>query len=209
MNIISNTCLGGYIYKNLLNEEYKNPFIWTLFENPNDYIDLIKNWKSVNFDNFELTKKGKELKNNFQIIIDEKYPVSYVHVFFDKNENKTKFYEWMPRIVGENIYTSKPWEYIVEKYISRLERMKKENKTIFFYSDSNLDCSKLKELPQIFMENKFNGIIFTYDKTIKSNKFTKVFYTSKDDSPTKICKLYQKEILEFINENRNNNDQLD
>lgn len=197
MNIVSNNCLGGYIYQNLLHEEYKNPFIWTLFENPDDYIEIIRNWNNVNFDNFEITKKGKEFKNNFQIIIDEKYPLSFIHIFFDAQRNTIEKFEHTPRIVGENILTPKPWEYIVEKYTQRLARMKNENDTIFLYFEPNLKCSKLEELPIIFQHNKFRGIIFTDNATIKENEYTKVFPALGLDLPSKICNHYKKELLEL------------
>lgn len=197
MNIISNNCLGGYIYQNLLKEEYKNPFIWTLFENPVEYIELIKNWNNVNFDNFELIKKGEEFKNNFQIMIDQKYTLSFIHVFFDKDRNNTEKFEHTARIVGENIFSPEPWKYIVDKYTQRLSRMKQEKNMIFLYFEPNLKCSKLHELPLILQQNKFKGIIFTDDKNIKKNDYATVLPAFGLDLPSKICKHYSKELLEI------------
>lgn len=197
MNLISNNCLGGYIYQNLIKQEYKNPFIWTLFENPDEYIELIRNWNNTNFNNYELTKRGEGLKNNFQILIDDKYTLSFIHVFFDPVKNNEEKFEHTPRIVGENIYSSKPWEYIVKTYQKRLDRMKKENYTVFLYFEPNLKCSKLQELPSILEANKFKGIIFTDDKRIKGNKYVKVYPTLGLDLPSKICNHYAKELLEI------------
>ena len=40
MFIISNNCLGGYIYRDILEKEYCSPFIWTLFDT-NVFIDFV------------------------------------------------------------------------------------------------------------------------------------------------------------------------
>jgi uncharacterized protein (DUF1919 family) len=55
MNIISNNCFGGYIYKNVLKEQYSTPFIWNRIYN-NDLITLLKNFNKINFNNIELKK---------------------------------------------------------------------------------------------------------------------------------------------------------
>ena len=41
MNIITNNCLGGHIYRDVLKTEYQNPFIWCFLE---PYFDFIKEY---------------------------------------------------------------------------------------------------------------------------------------------------------------------
>ena len=195
MNIISNNCLGGYIYRNILQDSYKNPFIWTLFENPSEYIDLIENWNNVDFDDFIMTRKGKGLKNNFQILIDSKYTVSFIHIFFDPVKDNTQYFENTPRIVGENIFTPKPWEYITEKYVQRLDRMKKETNTVFFYFEPNISCSDLIRLPSVLATNKFRGVIFTDNSKVVGNSYATVLPALGLDLPSKICNHYRQEIF--------------
>lgn len=122
MNIISQNCLAGNIYKNHLKSEFENPFIWTVIDF-NSMLYLIQNWNSINFKNYELVKD----KNwNFSIIIDEKIKIQYVHYKFNpacKNLMKDK--------IG-NIYYCKIWEYIVHKYEERMNRMLAKNEEPIF-----------------------------------------------------------------------------
>lgn len=194
MNIISNNCLGGYIYQNILHEEYKNPFIWTLFENPDDYINMIRNYNKINFDNIELTRKGHGFSNNLQLLIDNKYLLSFIHIFFDPTRNTTAYFEHTPRIVGENILTPEPWKYIVDKYKQRLSRMKKESSTIFLYFEPNLHCNILHDLPSICESLKYKCVIFTDDTSIKPNKYTLVLPTLGYKLPSQICNHYSSEL---------------
>ena len=41
--ILSNTCVGYFIYRDYLKKEYDNPFIGSLFTNDIDYINLVNN----------------------------------------------------------------------------------------------------------------------------------------------------------------------
>ena len=52
MNIISNDCTAGFIYKEI-NEEFKNPFIWTSIDIDN-FIKLIENYDTLNFNNISI-----------------------------------------------------------------------------------------------------------------------------------------------------------
>ena len=63
MNIIANTCTSAMVYRDYLKEEYPNPFCWN-FIAAEDYFNLIKNFDTLNFENFELIKK----KRKFQIL---------------------------------------------------------------------------------------------------------------------------------------------
>lgn len=61
MNIITNNCLGGFIYRDILKTEYQNPFIWTYIKT-NEFIFLCENYNKINFHNYELSKKGNTKK---------------------------------------------------------------------------------------------------------------------------------------------------
>lgn len=197
MNIITNNCLGGFIYKDILKEEYQNPFIWTLFD-PDEYIDFIDNFDTINFDNYELIKEGNGLSNNFQLLIDCKYHLKFIHYNFEASADT-------PYIKGVDVYYNRIWEYIVEKYITRLKRMKAQKTTVFIYYEPNLKCSKLSLLPEIIQNHNYKCIAFT--NKLKSTDKLKVYPIEKTwNSPPPVVQTYRKEILEFINENSNNND---
>lgn len=67
MNLICNSCVGGFIYKNELKSQFKNPFIWNIIDF-NSMLYLVKNYENVNFNNYELIKDNKW---NFNLIIDK------------------------------------------------------------------------------------------------------------------------------------------
>ena len=64
MNIITNNCLGGFIYRDILKTEYQNPFIWTGIE-IEKFIDFVDNFDKIDFTNVMIEKEGEGLKNNF------------------------------------------------------------------------------------------------------------------------------------------------
>ena len=126
-NLISQNCLSGGLYY-FVHEPYGNPFIWTVIDF-NSMLYLIKNWDSINFDNYELTKDDKW---NFSIIIDNHVKVQYVHYKLNANYKK-------PTKTGPgDICYCKIWEFINQKYIERLKRMKDRNiKPIFCICNFN------------------------------------------------------------------------
>lgn len=198
MNIITNNCLGGFIYKDILKTEYRNPFIWTLFD-PDEYIDFIDKFDEINFNNYEITKVGDKLSNNFIIVIDGKYHIKFIHYNFKADAST-------PYIKGVDVYYNRIWEYIIDKYIKRLKRMKNEKNTIFIFYEPNLKCNKLSLLPQIAKKRK----CLAFTNELQSSENLKVYPIEKTwSSPPPVVQKYTKEILEFINENSNNNDKLD
>ena len=57
MNIISNNCVGGFLY-NIKKEKYKNPFIWMRVTGES-LKHLILDYDKIDFTNYELTKDNK------------------------------------------------------------------------------------------------------------------------------------------------------
>lgn len=113
MNLISQNCLSGHLYKNHYKEEFGNPFIWTVIDF-NSMLYLISHWGTIDFKNYELIKDNSW---NFSITIDNKVKVQYVHYKFNQS-CKTPLLD----NVG-NIHYNKIWEYIIKKYEERLKRM--------------------------------------------------------------------------------------
>lgn len=126
MNIISNTCLGAYIQRDILHQQYNNPFCWNIID-AKSMLYLIENYDSINFMNYELVKDAKW---NFTLIIDKHIYVKYVHYLFSPMDDS-------PRIHNADVYYNKIWEYIIHKYEERLIRMKENNlKPIFVIGTS-------------------------------------------------------------------------
>lgn len=175
MNIISNSCVGGFIYKNELKCSFQNPFIWSLIDF-NSMLYLIKNFNSINFNNFELIK---DENYNFSIIIDKHIKVQYIHYKYDKNAIK-------PYTQHINYYSNNIGEYIVQKYVERKNRMlNNKEKTIYIFGnlydvkDTNLSYNHLKILNDLHKDNiicavdkiytEFNYIKQTLKEPIEKN----------------------------------------
>lgn len=72
MVLIGNNCLVGYIYRDILKQEYQTPFIWSRIWKE-DFEKLISQYDMLNFDNFELKKINSLNKSNndFYILLDD------------------------------------------------------------------------------------------------------------------------------------------
>lgn len=113
MNIIANTCVGSYLYRDFLHRQYDNPFCWCTID-AESIIKLIKNYNEINFTNIDLLKQND---NTFSIKIDNHVLVNYVHYKYDPNCT-------IPT-AGKNgdIFYNRNYEYVYEKYTSRIKRM--------------------------------------------------------------------------------------
>lgn len=132
MNIISNSCLGSFLYKDVFQIPYQNPFCWNVIDD-DSLLYLIQNYDKINFDNYELTK---DKNRNFYIIIDGKVKVWYIHYRYSAQDAK-------PRMQGEDVFYARIWEYIVECYQKRLARMKSNNEMPIFVLGTSWDYGKV------------------------------------------------------------------
>lgn len=114
MNIISSNCLSGHLYRDYLNTEFENPFAWTVIDFKS-MLYLVEKWNTINFKNYELVK---DINWNFSIIIDNNVKVQYVHYKF--SPKATTILQTKP---STDIFYNKIWEYIVDVYNKRLNRM--------------------------------------------------------------------------------------
>lgn len=174
MNIITNNCLGGFIYRDILKSEYQNPFIWTYIKT-NEFIFLCENYNKINFHNYELGKKGNT-KNNLFIKIDNKIDLDFHHIWFDETCLIPTIKE---SINGCDIHYNKPWEYIIEKYEKRLNRM--DNKKFYFYFDNGLeDISNLEHLINICENQKVFGMIISHRIKYRDSKYVLQLSSEKE-----------------------------
>lgn len=181
LNIISHNCVGSRIYQKK-DLEYGNPFMWSIIP-PDDFWYLYNHYDELNYDNIKLTK----IKNDNVIIIDDKVKVYYVHYRYDKNAH-----EPTRRIKdGVDIYYDKINDYILEKYQTRLERMKKQGiKPIFIVTDREFVANKNLNMYRkhlINYVNKDDCIVVTVDRTIKGNNV--IYVAKKTLDPTTIADI--------------------
>lgn len=165
MFVISNNCLNGFFYRDVIKQEFNHPFFWGYFLT--DYLEFIKHYDEINLNSYEI----KHDENwNFYLIIDSKFTYHLIHYKFDKNAE-------VIRKQNENVYSNKIWEYIYEKYEERLNRIPNENPIFVIHWFPNDGFSK--ELLENFVKEKINHnvIIFSPYKINNDNKNIKVIYT--------------------------------
>lgn len=112
MNIICNSCVGGYLYKRCLNKPFSTPFIWNLIDF-DSMLYMVNNFYQINWFDYELIKDDKW---NFSIVVENKVKLQYIHYKFDKNA--TTLY-----VKGIDVHYARIWEYIVNRYEDRVARM--------------------------------------------------------------------------------------
>lgn len=193
MNIITSNCLGGFIYRDVLNQEYQNPFIWTKFENNNEFIDFVDNFENIDFENVMIEKIGNELSNNFITVIDDTYTLKNRHIYFSINDN-------IPRIDNRmfcNTYYNRPWEYILEKYEKRLKRMSKKNIAICLY-ELTFTNEQIYKLINVCKKHNYKCLIFAQNK-IESD-YAKIIYFKHTKEPwnRELIQLHKNEITNFL-----------
>lgn len=116
MNIICNNCAGAAIYKYCLNTPYANPFIWCF----SNLYDVMTNFYMVNWRNVRVYNDLPDLYGVWHINIDNKIDLKFVHALFDPNASKPTIDVWKIRY-------NRIWEYLLDKYIIRLQRMFNEH----------------------------------------------------------------------------------
>ena len=141
MIYISQNCLAGHLY-HLKNIPFNHPFIWCVIDF-NSMKTMITEWYKINFNNYVLEKE-----TNYNIIIDNKIKIQYVHYKFDSMCNIP-----IKKDPGD-IFYNKIENYIVQKYEDRIKRMANDKplfcianfKTI--YNDAFYTYEQIKELEQ-------------------------------------------------------------
>lgn len=197
MNIISNCCLGGFIYQDVLKVQFSNPFIWSWL-NQDDVIYLIQNYDKINFNNYELsTYNNLPLKDEvcFQLTIDDKIKIIYSHYKFIKNKDVLEIDR-----TRNMVYHNKIWEYVVAKYDERLKRMIDENTPPVFLICDNRDGSGTfsKSQVEILSSSKYKVMFFScYDYSMLNND-SFLFIQHDGNDIIQIKEKYKTSILSFI-----------
>ena len=172
MNIISNRCIGAYIYRDIIKTKFQNPFIWSRI-NKQYFNYLFEYYSDINFYNYELGKIDDVL-SMFYLNIDNKVRVEYRHIVFDADCKEQK-------IIKNTIYTNKPWELVVSNYDKRLKRMKEE--PLFFYMDidKKLDMFHNYIITDIAKRIKKKIVILTTNDNYTQNEYVKIIKIKEQD----------------------------
>lgn len=169
MNLITNRCLGAFIYRDILHIPYNNVFMWTGISCL-DFNTLFEDYDFIDFNKTSIDAINRKEYKGFYLIIDGKVRVNYSHVLYDKSAQ-------VPIVRGTNIYYNKPWKYIVEKYSERLKRMVEP--PTFIYMD--LDFNKDYVIADIARKIHKQLIVITVDRDFPTNEYLSVLYVDKQD----------------------------
>lgn len=174
MNIIANTCIGGYIYTNT-NNHYGNPFIWNNILAP-DFIKLVNLYDQINFLNYsifyEYTQwhdRGVLPKDTLvtTVNIDNLINIRYTHHLYCEKYNNMFLLQPSNRLMSNNMK-----DYVNQLYIKRIHRMLNFNeKPIFVYFEQDDE----KELETLLKTNRDNVIIMTFKYNTKITEKMEVY----------------------------------
>lgn len=199
MKIISNNCISGFLYKSL-RLPCNHPFFWNLIH-LDDFITLVDNYETIDFNNVEL--KCEQGLKKFKLVIDNKITLNKNHYIFSPNDI-------IPRECNNNIYYNKIWEYIINEYNKRLLKMTNEKPVFILHNDIHCDdfkdqnyFSKIEKLVNI-CNDKHIKLIFIGNIDIpfnETNYFKKIIFdvNKKFNSyPEDMIKLYKDKIKTIL-----------
>ena len=179
-----------------------NPFTWIDLDFDSLYY-LITNWENVKWNDYEINRVKHPYRNChlFEIIIENKVHLRYVHYLFDKTAKK-------PRTVGQDVKYCKIWEYIVQKFEERTKRMLERNEKPIFITEwehMNYDEAAFWKIEK---ENlKYKLVVITSNKNLKTdNKNILVIYDPAEKGPRglmpiQFARKYSTVIFDFMRKN--------
>ena len=113
MNVVSNNCAGSYFMTHG-SEKLGNPFSWAIITY-SSMDNMLSHFYDIDWAKFALNKSTRWPGTVF-VTVDNLVDIHYIH-YHHNPVNKT------PVVHGHDISSSNIWEYIVEKYTTRLKRM--------------------------------------------------------------------------------------
>lgn len=195
MKLICNNCYTGFLQKKL-NMRYETPFVWNRIM-PDSYIQLIENYDTMNFTNIKMFNCGDrftEFRNNedksaFGMDIDNIITVYWWHYRYDANAKE-------PIINPPNVYYCKNYEYTLNKYITRLQRMLSTNHEPIFVYHSNTAQLNTTSLNIIDNEQDLIKLIQTTNRMNRKLVLITQYNQLTTYNSNNICVIYNPNILE-------------
>ena len=132
MNIVSNCCATGFLYKDILHAPFPNPFIWSAMT-ATDTLFLIKHFNDLNFNNIEISRSflHKRPEISFKVRVDDAVDLHYTHYILKRHDTTQD--------APYNVYSEDIEDYVKSKYLTRLQRMDTSCQPTFLILDNKLD----------------------------------------------------------------------
>lgn len=191
MNLISNNCVGGWLYKEL-NMSYNNPFIWNIIQDES-FLYLVNNFSKIDFNNRTLiTTNIPQVKNRevFAVEVDNSFVITYPHYVMDnKYDTVTKC---KSDFTGWDIRYKKMDEYILSRYDERKNRMLNNAETPVFIIDTSISTEETNKKLEGFNIKKIMCIVKNnYTPFKEDTKFVTVGRCSTVSRAKKIIEKYR------------------
>lgn len=189
MNLISNNCLGARFYQ-INNIDFNNPFMWNWIE-PDHFENLVKNFNDIDLYNISAQLEYHRHDNEHKsvlITLEGGIEVHYIHHLYDPNVQ-------IEEKKGIDIYSNKILNYCVNKYYTRLDRMKRtKEEPIFVYAMNTISetDTKWSNAVKDFVDMNRNDVyVLTYNSLrIKYNRKTN---TNVYGYPYDVMQLHHKD----------------
>lgn len=193
MLVISNNCCGGRLYQ-LTNTQFNNPFMWCEVSY-DSIMYIMKNFKNINWYDYDIEKSPIN-KNTFIINLENKIKIHYVHYIFDPNAKTIKKPAKNKDIslMSNDVIYCKIWEYVNEKYITRVERMLNSNESpIFLIMEKNNFPNQKYTLEDIAnCDSPYKRIIITSNKNLQSSNNCKIIHNLLDTPVKTVISNFEK-----------------
>lgn len=186
MNIIGNSCASSYVVRDLLKEQFSNPFVWCSVTEA-DILYVMANYLSINWINIKCTlydNQAFKIKN-VKITVDDKIEIKYPHYCLSKGSTK------VDRI---NVFSKDIIQWATDKYLDRVGRMLNSSRPFYIlggsWDDQKMSLSSkynLLNADNVYMLNTDDIKHDNYKVAVKNfaaiqNRMTAYFNASKDPS---------------------------
>lgn len=184
MNIIGNSCASSYVVRDLLKEQFSNPFVWCSVTEA-DILYVLANYTALNWDTIRVVLyDNKTLKTkNVKIIVDDKIEIKYPHYCLSKDNTK---------VDGINVFSKDIIQWATDKYNERVSRMTLAGKPFYVlggsWEDQAMSLSTkcgLSNSENVYLLNTAGIIHDNYKVAIKNfsaikSKISNYFNASSD-----------------------------
>ncbi|WP_296864374.1 hypothetical protein [uncultured Methanobrevibacter sp.] len=190
MIFIASDCVGARMYEQL-NMQFNNPFCWSRLSY-HDFIFLANNLNDIDFNKIDINlinDPAKDKNKNMVglIRIDNKINVLYPHYIQNSKYSH-------PTKNNTDVYYNNITSYILEKYMSRLNRMNL-NEDIYLILHHKIDrpgfdvtLNECKNFLRI--KSKYTKILVTHERSLLSeqNNNTNIIIAKQDAETGAIAK---------------------
>lgn len=144
MNIIGNSCASSYVVRDLIKEQFSNPFVWCSVTEA-DIIYVIYNYDNINWNDFkiELYENKTFHVKNVKVIVNGKIEIKYPHYCLSKTDTK---------VDGINVFSKDIVNWVSSKYLERVNRMKLAGRPFYILGGTWKDQMMSLSTKQLFAE---------------------------------------------------------